>query len=53
MQQTMESLLRTTEYLKDAIKTALAQQPPRKSSNAGADGEAQLISPTSPQGDTF
>ncbi|KAL2072880.1 hypothetical protein VTL71DRAFT_12223 [Oculimacula yallundae] len=47
MQQTMESLLHTTESLKDAIKTALAQQPPRNSSNNGADGEAQLLSPIS------
>ncbi|KAH7363781.1 hypothetical protein BKA65DRAFT_121909 [Rhexocercosporidium sp. MPI-PUGE-AT-0058] len=45
MQQTMQSLLQTTESLKSAIECALAQQPPKKQSRAT--GEIQLMSPSS------
>ncbi|KAH9212872.1 hypothetical protein DL95DRAFT_524809 [Leptodontidium sp. 2 PMI_412] len=47
MQQTMKSLLQTTESLKGAIESALAQKPPRKSSQSRATGESQLMSPSS------
>ncbi|KAK0124701.1 hypothetical protein ONS95_009644 [Cadophora gregata] len=56
MQQTMRSLLQTTESLKGVIENALAQQPPNKSSQSRPNGESQLMSPISsndgPQQDT-
>lgn len=47
LQQTMKGLLQTTESLKGVIESALAQQPPRKSSQSRASGETQLMSPSS------
>ena len=45
MQQTMQSLLQTTESLKGAIESALARQPPKKQNEMA--GETQLMSPSS------
>ncbi|PVH76905.1 hypothetical protein DL98DRAFT_657097 [Cadophora sp. DSE1049] len=47
MQQTMRSLLQTTESLKGVIENALAQQPPCKSLQTRPNGESQLMSPIS------
>ncbi|KAH7418609.1 hypothetical protein BKA64DRAFT_635728 [Cadophora sp. MPI-SDFR-AT-0126] len=47
MQQTLRSLLQTTESLKGVIEKALAQQPPTKSSQSRPNGESQLLSPIS------
>lgn len=46
MQQTMRSLLQTTETLKGVIENALTQQPPSKSQGR-PNGESQLLSPIS------
>lgn len=47
MQQTMRSLLQTTESLKGVIENALAQTPPSKSSPGRPNYESQLLSPIS------
>jgi len=49
MQQTMKSLLKTTESLKGVIENALAQPPPKSSQEFRRTntGESQLMSPGS------
>jgi hypothetical protein len=53
MHQTMQALLKTTESLKGAIESALAQKPPRSSQDYRHvnNGEMQLMSPRSSNGD--